>query len=427
MHTGILEVKLGRPLQMPKRRLHKLLEQARRDCCKARNAAMLHWYVWRRQHPGWSPGDPYDAPAAKIARKPRGDPKKPPKDSPIAPRLFLSRELYQAATEASPHVSRTLASSCVQEVIARLKANTPYDHDGEARWVWQAVLASEVNLPTWRGGRIPMPKRCSSLGYDGAVSQPATEVARACESGCVLKFQLLSKQSGYRNISPVVRLEAGDLTRGHRRLLKRLAAGQTRLADSQIVERKGTWYAQFCYQVDVVARDLPDDRTMTLQPALPDDGWPFALLWTTEDNDVRRWRIGAGKPLVVEYRRIVARRRAIRARYVDGVGSGHGRQRWYKAVQPMSRSVREMQTRFAKQTIADIIRVAIRERCGTLLYREPTMPVRKYAWFAAQDVPFDWVGFEARLRFKAETQGLVYEKARIGMKEWRPPKEKPAA
>jgi len=424
MAIGILEVKLGRPIQMPTKRFHQLLRQARRDCCKARNAAMLHWYVWRREHADWEPGKPYEAPKAKImrTRKPAGEGKKPPKDSPIAPRLFLSRELYHAATAAARNLSASLASSCVQEVIARLKANTPYDHDGEARWVWQAILASEVNLPTWRGGRIPMPKRCSSLGYDGAVSQPSADVARACKSGCVLKFQLLSRLSGYRTLSPIVRLDAADLTRGNRRLLRRLASGEVRLADSQIVEKKGKWFAQFCYEVAANAIGLPTDQVLTLLPAEPDDKWPFALAWTKEDGNGRVWKIGNGRPLVAEYRRVVARRRAIRYRYQDGTGSGHGRQRWYKAIRPMAHAVRDMQNRFEKQTIADIIKLAIRERCGTVLYREPTMPVRNYSWFAAKDVPFDWTSFEARLRFKTETRGLAYEKARIGMKEWRPRK-----
>ena len=193
MPTGILSMKLGAALGMTTRRLLLLLEQARRDNCKARNASIQHWLLWRRQHPDWQPGDPYEAPAAKIKRaaKPRPDGKA--KDPPLGPRLFLSRELYAVATAAAPNLAGILASCCVREVIQLLKANTPYDHDGDARWVWQAILGHEVSLPKWRKGRIPLPARSLRLTYD--------------DHQCTLRFPLLSKASGYSTLSPTVRLD----------------------------------------------------------------------------------------------------------------------------------------------------------------------------------------------------------------------------
>jgi hypothetical protein len=412
MPTGIIPVKLGRPLQMPKRKLVALLEQARRDCCKARNAAILHWYIWRRQHPHWEPGGEYEAPEPKIQRMSKlGKKAKQPKDSPVGPRLFLSREMYGVATAAAPNLSTSLASSCVQETIARLKANTPYDHDGEARWVWQAILAHEVSLPTWRSGRIPCPRACSQFVYD--------------DHQCTFRFPLLSKASGYRTLSPVVRLEAGDKSVGDRRLLRKLADGTWRLADSQLTERKGKWFVDFCYKKPVAAVDLDTEKVMTLLPAQPDDRWPFLMEWNGNgegDDDARkRWKIGKAHPLVAEYRRVVARRRAIRYRSRDGCGKGHGRKGFYKILTPINRAVIDMQSRFRKLTVADIIAFTIREGCGALLYREPTKPVRECCWFERYDVPFAWVEFEAFLKFKAEAAGLKYEnRPRIGMAEWRP-------
>lgn len=409
MPTGILEVKLGSACGMPTKRLVKLLEGARRDCCKARNAAMLHWYVWRREHPDWEPGVAYEAPAAKVKRKVNPD-AKVPKDSPVGPRLFLSRELYAAAREAAPNLSANVASSCVQEVIARLKSNTPYDHDGEARWVWQAILDHEVNLPTWRNGRIPMPRKDSVLTYD---------VDR-----CALRFPLLSKQSGWKTLSPPVRLLAGSLTRGNRLLLREMAAGSRRMADSQITERKGKWYAQLCYEVPVSAAGADPERIMVLEPAQPEDRMPLLLRWKDADGDDRVWWIGKARPLVAEYRRVVARRRAIRYRYSDDCGKGHGRQRWYKSIRPMARAVVDMQARFEKQTVSDIVKFCLRANCGKLVYREPTKPVRERCWFAAVDVPYNWVSFEARLKFKAECAGLEYEnRPRMRMAEWLPPEK----
>jgi len=406
MAVAILEIKLGRPYEMPARRLGKLLEQASRDCCKARNAAITHWLLWRRQNPDWEPGGKYEAPPRKIKRaaKPLKPGAKPPKDPPYGPREFLSRELYDMATKAAPKLNSSLASSCVQDVVSRLKANTPYNHDGEARWVWRAILQSEVSLPTWRGGKIPAPRSVTKLHYS--------------EDECWVQFALLSKQSGYRTLSPKVRLHAADLTAANRRLLRKLAGGEMRLADSQLYQKKGKWYFQACYELPT-PEELQSERTLTLEIGKPESDYPFRLRWTDCDGKERDWTAGKAKPLIAEYRRIQARRRAIRWRYRDGAGSGHGRQRWAKAIKPMERAVRDLSGRWQKQFVSDVIKHAIKEGCGEIVYREPTMPLREKTLFAGQDVPFDWTSFLGRLRFKAEAKGLRFDRRRMGMKEWR--------
>jgi hypothetical protein len=413
MPTGILALKIGAPIEMPTKRLLSLLEQSRLACCQAKNAAITHWLLWRRAHHAWKPGDEYEAPPLKINRKSKpADPSKsPPKDPPFAPRQFLSRELYRVAVAAAPKLAANLASSCVQEVVARLKANTPYDHEGAARWVWQAVLASEVSLPTWRGGTIPAPRANMVLTYD--------------DHQCTLRFALLSKASGYTTLSPTVRLDAGDLSAGNRRLLRKLADGTIRLADSTICERKGKWFVNLVYSLPATGSGLSVDRVLTLLPSLPDDRWPFCLTWQ-DGEDQRRWLIGNGKPLVAEYRRVQARRRALRFRYRDGAGSGHGKGRFFRALRPISRAVQDMQSRFEKQTASDIVKMALREECGAVVYREPTMPVREKCWFASQDMPFNWTSFLGRLKFRAEKAGLQFSVTRIGMGEWNP-KEKAAS
>lgn len=410
MPTGILEVKIGRPYGMPERRLHILLSQTRKRCCQARNAAITHWLVWRRQNPEWEPGSKYEAPPPKIKQKKKpDDSKKPSKDPPYAPREFLSRELYDVASNAAPWLNTSVASSCVQEVNARLRANTPYNHEGDARFVWQAILASEVSLPTWRNGRIPMPRAVFRLSYT--------------DDQCKVQVPLLSKKSGYRVLSPTVSLLASDLKAGNRRLLQRMACGDLRVADSQITERKGKWYVQLCYQIPAEASGLSSANVLTVTPSMPDYPRPFVCRWLVDDDREITRGIGDGKPLVADYRRVQSRRRALRDRYKDGCGSGHGRKRWYRTIQPMSRYVIDMTSRFTKQTIADIVKLAIRERCGAVMYREPTMPVRDNAWFAKMDVPFDWTQFETRLSFSCQKAGLEYDKQRIRMREWRPNKE----
>ena len=416
---AILKVKLGRPLQMPQKRLFTLLTQGRQYCCQARNAAMMHWYRFRKDNPDWEPGAEYDAPEPKIKRKAKED-AKAPKDSPIGPRLFLSRELYAAGSSAAPNLAGVVLSSCCQDVIKRLKANTPYNHPGKARKVWRAILDNEVCIPTWREGCIPVPRNASAFGYEGHATRVLKDLSRAAESGCALQFPLLSRMSGYKTITPVVRLEVGDMSRGHRQLLRRLADGRLRLADSQLTEKDDKWFALLCYEIPEIESALPVDRVMTLEPCVPGSKWPFRLMWTDDDGQAETWGIGMARPLVGDYRRVETRRRAIRYRYRDGCGSGHGKQRWYKTIRPMSRAVVDMQSRFEKQTVADVMKTMLRAGCGKLQYREPSMPVRERSWFAGVDVPFGWATFEARLKFKVESAGLAYDsRPRLLMAQWK--------
>jgi hypothetical protein len=366
----------------------------------------MHWLIWHRMHPTWAPGDPYDPPPLKIKRapKPASPTAKPPKDPLFGPREFLSRELYDVATKAAPSLNSSLASACVQDVLSRLKSNVPYNHDGEARWVWQAILWQEISVPTWRGGRIPVLRSTTKVYYG--------------EDACWVKFSLLSRQSGYRTRSLQVRLHAAALTAGNRRLLRKLVSGELRLADSQLYEKKGEWYFQACYTLPDVAA-CESERVLTLAPGKPESDYPFRMCWTDTDGKLRDWTAGKAKPLIAEYFRVEARRRALRWRYQGGVGSGHGRKRWAKTIKPMQQSVRELSTRWQKQFVSDVIKHAIKEGCGAILYREPTMPLREISYFAAVKVPFDWCALCGRLRFKAEAKGLAFEVTRMGTAEWR--------
>jgi len=447
MAAGILEVKLGRPRYMTTRRLRALLIQARRDCCKVRNAVVTHWLLWRRQNPDWTPGGPYTPPPRRIkAASGRADPKQgakyrrlldtlaaetnpqkraklqakvdrfdapkgPPKDPPYAPREFLSRELYGVGIKAAPLLNTSVLSSCVQEASKRLAANVPYDHDGDARWTWQAILASEVSLPTWRFGRIPVPRGNAKLVYD--------------DTGCWLQFPLLSKQSGYKRLSQTVGLLCGKLTGGNRRLLKRLADGTQRLADSQLIERDGNWYAQLVYDVSVEGSGLPKDRPLTLVPGGPEDEWPFRVQWIDTEGQSHNRTFGRCKPLIAEYRRIVARRRGIQYQRRLKESGKHGKDNYFGALRQLSRYVGNICTLWQKQFIADVMKLAIQEECGAIVYREPTKPVRERVFFARQDLPFNWTAFAGRLKFKAVTKGLEYSTSRNAMEEWRgPDKEK---
>jgi hypothetical protein len=200
--------------------------------------------------------------------------------------------------------------------------------------------------------------------------------------------------------------------------LRELADGKRRLADSAICQKDGKWYARLCYEIPTDGTGLPIDHVITLWPGGPDDKRPFRLTWKDAEGREGQWDLGDGLPLVAEYRRLIARRRAIKYRSRDGCGRGHGKGRFYNTIRPITRATRDMFERFRKQTIARLVQRAITAECGSLLYREPTKPVRAKTWFAAKDVPFPWCEFERQLAFKTEQKGLEYRVERLRMAEW---------
>jgi hypothetical protein len=364
-----------------------------------RNAVETEWYVWRKQNPDWVRD-------------------KEAKDPILGPRDFINKELYYIGCDAAPTLSRKVVSSCKEEVINGLKANMPYNHEGKAKYRWQAVLWHEVALSTHTRGIIPVPNQDAVLGYDGLVlpgdEKPNREmVERACKSGCVLRYILLSRKSGYEIKAPIVRLEVGTFKKGQKALLRKIVSGEIKFADSKFVERDGKWYFQLCYDVPHDSSDFPVDNVLTIMPNAADQKSPFVALF----NGTGKRYMGYANGYVADYRRIQARRRAIRHRYKSDAGKGHGKQRAYKSLQPMSRAVKDMQGRYQKLLVSDLEKLLLREKCGKVVYHEPSLPVRTVDWYSKHDVPFDWTKFGQLLAFKFRKVQYVVE--RLCMKEYK--------
>ena len=445
---GVIALKLGRPFGMTEHRLLKHLRLIQGEYGMGRNAACSHWYHWRTHiRPDWQVGAAYTPIPSKQKRKPKPvDPDKPvKKESPIAPDLFLSREMYAAAAKVMPHAAGKIRSAASQSVQDRLRTKTPWNHPGKGRFVWQAILRHETAIPSWGMNReIPLPRQDMLFGYDGkAVAQITgggrpilstargreADVLRAAQHGCVVGFPLLADGCGYTVTSPIVRLEMSELSEGEKAILRKMAAGTLRISDSQLVEdKKDKWFLHLCYDRIPKASNLPRNRIMTIQPSLPGDMMPFLASWTSEETGEKaKWFLGKAQPYIAGYQRLVSRRRTIQQGYKTGTGRGKGRRRFHKAVSVLARQIPAIQVTFRKLTVADIIKKAIRERCGKIIYREPDMYIRERSWFTVPDVPFAWTDFESRLRTHAAAICLEYEKARIGYKEWMPPERRKKA
>lgn len=430
MPTGTLKLKLGKCHSMPTKRLHQILARTRRDCNVARNAVIDHWRMWRRAEPDWQP---------QQRRDRKGELKVTKAGKPVMEHPSLSqameKELYYIAQQAAPNLAAKIMSACRNEVTSKLKDRVPYNHDGPSRYVWQACLNFERSYPCFVGGAIPVPNQDLVVGYDGVITPGEKSqrdvILQLTHAGCVARIPLLSKHAGYRVKAPIVNLEVAELSGGNKRLLKQIIAGnrdsEVRMCDSKITERDGKWYLQLSYKVPAHDHNLDATRVATLLPNDCRERRPFRIAAVDE----KPFYIGFGVPLEKEYKRVTARRRALRHRYKSGVGKGRGSEHFYRTLKPISRAVRDEQDRFMKLLVGDVIKHCLRNNCGTLLYREPTMPLRNYLrgkrtgdpyglWFASRDVPMDWTGFLAFLKFKCEYNGIDLQVERFGIGEFDP-------
>ena len=142
--------------------------------------------------------------------------------------------------------------------------------------------------------------------------------------------------------------------------------------------------------------------------------------------------LGDSKMYEAQHGRLDTRRQMIRYRSRDGTGRGRGKKRMYRNLKPMSRAFVNLENRFTHQLIADILKACIANDCGTLVYREPTMPIREdRMWFRRLPgkwglIPFGWSVFESDLRHKMEANVIAMDKkmTRIGAAEHREKFEK---
>jgi hypothetical protein len=222
-----------------------------------------------------------------------------------------------------------------------------------------------------------------------------------------------SREGGYHHKDVVCRISVGKLSRGNRNLLKRVASGELKMADSRITERRGKWYFDLCYEVPVKDHGLSEDRTAVLSMG---EGNSFDL--TLPDGRV--WNLGDDAILLKEYERLVMRRKVMRYRSKHQHGKGHGKARFYRRLRPYSHRFLDMQDEYRRHLMDDLIKACIKEDCGVVDYREPTIPLRDKSWFASNGVPFNWSEFLPLLKFKLECNSISMVKVhRMGMKEWR--------
>lgn len=398
--VGSFDIEIGSCLTGPTKRLLKDLHETARQCVIIKNAMARLWLRWHEDNPNYEPRQ----------RTSWGEPKVNKDGKPVMEVAWLPQHvqkmMYDHGADIFPSVYvRIIKSSLFKELVGDLGRKMPYNHPGKAKIRAEAILMHESQLTEFSGEQIPIPNGTMAICYDGHSSHSVSngidsKMFAMGRSSCVVCFPLFSKKSGRENTTIICRLNVGALSAGHRELIRKVATREWGTGDSKLIFKRGKWFLSLIYKQPTQNLGLDPERTAELVMTGPDSRRAFAIY-----NDDCTWRIGDTDMLRKEFERIDNRRKAIRSRYRE-IGGGHGKNRFFSKLRPMSRSVQDLQARFTWNMVKEIVRFCAKVNCGKLSYREPKIPLRDESWFSRNDVPFDWTQFLGKLKHKCKHFGI---------------------
>lgn len=419
---GVLRLKLGACLNAPTRRLHEDLMEVARKLNRARNAMARAWQRWHEDNPG--NGDIL-FPDAEPCRHSSGDPTKP---------VTLGTWLYHAGRRECPELAACVMTQASQEIMGHLTAEMPYNHEGTARYRWQAVLRHEVNLETARGLVIPWDKAAAGLASDGLVyaingaKRPGVvgELMKRSKSASVAAVPIWGTEADREQRTLYVRIATGPMGAGNRRNLRNLLIGAAgwQIGNSKLVFKpsnpgsrsrrrdggEGEWFLHLSYMLPA---DTPLERSrearLTVAPS--EEESPFFVCCQDHPGG---WKVGHGKLLRGTFGRLNQRRDNMRQDYCTTSHGrrGHGRERFFGPITGTTIQVRHLVNRVACQAAAEAVAYCRRNNCGVLRYMEPPPgAARDRSWFASAPkdqcrVQWDWTLFGDRLAHICKRRGV---------------------
>lgn len=452
--TGVLEIKLGACLTAPTRRFHADLLAVAHALNRSRTLAVRAWERWREDNPDWHPprlttkaGEAKTFRGRAVyANQPLPDEApefvNPDSGKPVKPTTWL----YHRLRAAAPAVASNVLASVSQAVYASLRSNTPWDHWGEAVYRWQAILLGEASRTRYSSLDLPVPHKDATLALSAPTAADRGRVlvsgaaakdlmARLAKSSAVLRVPLFSTAAGRANTAHVCRIEVRQLSRGNRRVLRKVAAGEWKYQDSRLVykegrgsgrgakrPRGGAWFFQLTYRQPRFDLGLDRERVARLTALPKGASHPFRVDGPefVEGGGARpSWTLGDVKTLVCSHQRLATRRAEMRRRYHDAGSArrGHGRARFEPVPQAQTRAVRDLAERFVDSLVAELVKFCRRHDCGTVDYAEPSLAWRPtQSWFAGAPNPipngapvavcFDWTSLMSHVAHKCDLYGI---------------------
>lgn len=348
-------------------------------CRRARNAALENWLLRQRGLP--------------ESEKQRKTSPKPDKDGNPRP-LSESTKLYHAVRAEAPELNTQAASMIAAAISSHLAAKQDWRRGGGGKRK-DAILNYEDRPPFFSGLEIPLHNSQVALSVGDDVS--------------------------IRIRSP---LGNGDLTisfsgkgmNGHRRVLEEITSGARKLSDSKLIFKphKNAWY----WHLPVVFEtEVRSDVEVTLYPVIGIPAGRHADNFLRLELPGRSWMVGHGRFLLSQTLRLIGIRKAIGWRYRNGQGSGHGRQKIDAAVRKRRMQQRNIVCEVRRQAVNDVMRQCDRAGAGVIVYREPSLPLRKKTWFSEQGLEWDWTAFLMDLKNVAARRGVEVVKKQYRWKD----------
>lgn len=367
---------------------YEYLDQVAVLCRRARNAALEDWLLRQRGKP----------PSEKQSRPPTPRRKKQADGSyemTAASEMTESTKIYHAVTAAEPSLDTQVASMMAQSIWTHLSAKVDWrrgkdDETGRKKRRRDAILEYEDRPPFFSGWEIPIRSANTNLKY-----------------GPWSGASVLLLRGDRRDI----RIITDKLPPAIRSLLLDILEGKAKLLDSRLVKKNESWYWFLPVQVLNPASVVPD-RVMTLMPVFPQREEPREIdrPFVLEAPDGGRRHVGDGRYYLAQMERLWAILKMIGWRYRQRCGTGHGRAKYDRYVSLRRRQMRDVTDEVRRRMIVRIVDYMEQHACGTLLYREPSLPLRNRCWFAQRGLDWDWTRFESDLENALARKGMVLDK-----------------
>lgn len=382
----IIRLPLVRPVGCKEEVAFGELSELARQCDQARNSMLRFWLRWREDHPEWSPDAKIDK-AGKPRTKKTGEIIRANLPAPSVDGVTFGTAMYRHGASVYPMIGRQCVSMLSQEVWARLRQRAAWKPGLRAFSTWEAILLNEQSVPSYRQGKIPMHYRSIKMSW----------------ADCLLvEFQAWSKQQETTRLQ--FECKVANLPGRLKKLLDQCVQREVAHCCSHVIRGKRFWEMHLVIMQADKSSECDPARVLLLEACGPDEPRPFQLV--LPDGEVVP--IGSGIPLVREHERLTLRRKAIRTSgRLGATKGGHGMRRIMRAVTSEARRYGGVQSAFARQ-LADIVySVAVRTKCGTVQYQEPSVRERDGLWFARRDTPFNWTMQLDRLVGKLKRRGIT--------------------
>lgn len=357
-------------------------------CRKGRNVAVEDWLLRNRGKPESAR---QSAKRKPYRRRDESGQLVDPEDCTPKP-LSETSKMYHAIKAECPELSSWMVSMIAGDVWKQLKPRVDWrkgmDENGKRPRRLDEILAYESRPPFFHGLQIPLHNLKVSVEFGDSLGISVRRLEKETES------QPLSLS--IRQIPP-----------GKQAILRDLAAGERKLADSKLVYQSGEgkkkkgwyWYVPVAFH-----HERRSNVEATLAPII--DSKDVARFFVLTLPSGRTFNVGDALYLRAMVERLVGLRKQIGERSRFRITKGHGRRKIDASVRRRWEQLDNVFAEVRRRAIVDVVKWCARKSVGVLKYREPTGPVKTKCWFDLNGVRWDWTRFRQDLINNAARKGI---------------------